>query len=104
MDSMNKHITIQVNGRVQNVWFRQSTKCMAESLNLVGYAKNNDDGTVTIEACSADTKSYSEARKDKEELMELVRWCNDGSKMARVDNVEYVIDDANCNYEDFKIL
>ncbi len=101
---MNKHITIQVNGRVQGVWFRQSVKRMAESLNLVGYAKNNDDGTVTIEACSADTKSYGETGDSEKDLMKLAQWCNDGSEMSLVDNVEYVIDDARCNYKDFKIL
>lgn len=91
---MNKHIVIQISGRVQGVWFRQSAKRVAESLNLVGYATNNDDGTVTIEAYGTN-----------EHLEQLIVWCNDGSEMACVDNVEYVIDDkCNKNYKDFNIL
>jgi len=46
---MIKHINIQVWGKVQGVFFRNNIKKKAESLNLKGYAKNKDDGSVFIE-------------------------------------------------------
>jgi len=91
---MNKYIIIQISGLVQGVWFRQSAKDFADSIGLVGYAKNNTDKTVTIEACG-----------NNEQLEKLISWCDKGSKMARVNNVEYSIcDECEIEYEDFKIL
>lgn len=36
--------------RAQGVGFRYEAKVMADELGLLGWAKNEDDGTVTIEA------------------------------------------------------
>lgn len=91
---MNEHVTIQVTGRVQGVWFRKSAQGEAKRLSLVGYAKNNPDGTVTIEAWG-----------ERKDLEELVVWCEEGSRLARVDVVEKIFDDKhNDTYHDFKIL
>lgn len=90
---MDKHITIQISGRVHGVWFRKSAQNVAQELNLVGFAHNNSDGTVTIEVCGTEVK-----------IKQLIEWCHEGSKLARVDNVEYVIDDVKCNYNNFNIL
>jgi acylphosphatase len=91
---MNKYIMIQISGRVQGVWFRQSAKDFSDSIGLVGYVKNNADKTVTIEACGSD-----------EQLKKLVTWCNEGSKMAQVDNVEVACnEECDIKFADFKIL
>ena len=45
-----EHRTFTVHGRVQGVFFRQNTRQQAQQLHLTGYARNNPDGTVTIEA------------------------------------------------------
>ena len=42
---------MSVSGRVQGVGFRWWVRKHAKMLGLVGYAKNEDDGTVTIIAC-----------------------------------------------------
>ncbi|OTN77009.1 hypothetical protein A5886_002089 [Enterococcus sp. 8G7_MSG3316] len=45
-----KKVRITVNGRVQGVGFRYTTKMLADQLGITGTVKNESDGTVTIEA------------------------------------------------------
>lgn len=40
---------IRFHGRVQGVGFRYTAKCLAQSLGLTGWAKNEYDGTVLME-------------------------------------------------------
>jgi len=74
---MLKHIDIKVHGRVQGVFFRHSARQKALELGLVGLVKNEDDGTVHIEA-----------EGEPEKLHELVKWCHAGSGYSRTDKVE----------------
>ena len=39
---------LKISGKVQAVFFRQNTQKKAQSLGLLGYVKNMDDGTVEI--------------------------------------------------------
>lgn len=66
-----------VHGRVQGVFFRQSTRAEAQRLGLTGFARNNPDGTVTIEA-----------QGPTDALDALQAWCHHGPPTARVDRVE----------------
>lgn len=68
---------ITVSGRVQGVFFRASTRDKAKSLGLIGFVKNQPDGSVYIEACG-----------EVEKLKELVDWCHQGPSQAVVENVE----------------
>ncbi len=43
-----KIVKVVFSGRVQNVGFRQFAENRARELGLVGYVKNNKDGTVEI--------------------------------------------------------
>lgn len=66
-----------VHGRVQGVFFRDSTRREAERLGLCGHAVNRPDGTVEVLAAgSADA------------LAELERWLHRGPPMSRVTRVE----------------
>ena len=66
-----------VKGRVQGVFFRASSRKVAESLGLRGSAINLPDGTVEVFACgSADA------------LDELERWLQQGPPAAHVAAVE----------------
>ncbi|CAI2163187.1 1594_t:CDS:2 [Funneliformis geosporum] len=40
-------VSYEIFGRVQGVWFRKYTKDKAIELNLVGYVKNTERGTVS---------------------------------------------------------
>ncbi|HEX8425957.1 acylphosphatase [Hymenobacter sp.] len=77
MPALSEHRILQVHGRVQGVFYRQSTRTEAQRLGLTGYARNNPDGTVTIEA-----------EGPAESLDKLEAWCHQGPAAARVDKVE----------------
>lgn len=47
MSEIRKHIVFH--GRVQGVGFRYKAKYLAQSLELTGWARNEYDGTVTLE-------------------------------------------------------
>lgn len=66
-----------VSGRVQGVWFRESTRREARRLGLTGHAINLPDGTVEVLAAG-----------DMAALDELETWLHRGPPMARVTNVE----------------
>ena len=65
-----------IKGRVQGVFFRASTRQVAESLGLTGHAINLPDGDVEVLACG-----------DNEALDRLGEWLQDGPPHARVDEV-----------------
>jgi acylphosphatase len=65
-----------VKGKVQGVWFRDSTRREAESLRITGYARNLANGDVAVLASG-----------DSDALDALERWLHDGPPLARVDEV-----------------
>lgn len=67
----------RITGRVQGVWFRGSTRDMARSLALTGYARNMTDGSVEVLACG---------RPDA--LDKLETWLQRGPQMAAVARVD----------------
>ena len=69
-------IKIKVEGRVQGVFFRQSTQEKAMDLGIKGTVKNCDDDSVEIVATGM-----------KEQLDKLVEWCWDGPPKAKLINV-----------------
>lgn len=70
-------ISIIISGRVQGVFFRQSTKETAQRLNITGEVKNLDGGNVEIIATGS-----------KEQLDDLVEWCRQGPPRAAVTEVQ----------------
>jgi acylphosphatase len=66
-----------VRGRVQGVFFRDSTREKAQAEGVGGRARNLDDGTVEV---------ILEGPLDAVE--EVIRFCREGSAQARVDSVE----------------
>lgn len=69
-------ISILVKGKVQGVYYRQSTKEKALELNITGYVKNLNDGDV-----------YILATGNKDDLNLLAEWCKKGPSRAFVSNV-----------------
>ena len=65
-----------VRGRVQGVFFRDSTRQVANSLQITGHAINLPDGTVEVFACGAPAA-----------LDQLAAWLRDGPPMASVTDV-----------------
>ena len=69
-------VRIVVCGKVQGVFFRQSTMKKARELGLSGYVKNLQDGAVQIEA-----------QGSTEQIDELFKWCHIGPARAKVSSV-----------------
>lgn len=70
-------VRIIVAGRVQGVFFRASARDEATRLGTVGWARNEPDGTVLIEAEGA-----------PQALERFTEWCRAGPPEARVKHVE----------------
>jgi len=75
----------RIEGRVQGVWFRESTRREAEPLGVTGYAKNMPDGSVQILACG-----------EPGALDHLAEWLKQGPPMARVEEVEWIVTASKC--------
>ena len=71
-----KCVTIIVHGRVQGVFFRESTKRKARDLGLAGTVRNQPDGTVQV------TAQGPQAALDN-----LIRWAHDGPPASVVNDV-----------------
>jgi len=71
-----KTVSIIVSGKVQGVFFRQSTKELATALDIKGHVKNLPDDTVEIVATGEDGQ-----------IEKLVRWCHVGPPKAEVADV-----------------
>lgn len=69
--------SIKITGKVQGVFFRQSAKEKALSLQLGGEVWNNADGTVGIVVTG-----------NTEEVKEFIQWCHQGPPRARVQEIE----------------
>ena len=65
-----------VKGRVQGVFFRDSTRRVAQSLGLSGHAVNLSNGDVDVLACG-----------DPEAISRLAAWLQEGPRMAEVADV-----------------
>ena len=72
-----KALNITVRGKVQGVFFRAEAKEEASRLELCGYAKNINDGSVEIHA-----------EGDKISLEHFLKWVESGPKNAHVKQVE----------------
>lgn len=87
---MKKHFNIKVYGLVQGIFFRVSAQKEAQKLNIAGFAQNEQDGSV-----------YIEAEGGKENLDKFIKWCNIGPSMAQVEKV-VVTDDKLKNFSKFQ--
>lgn len=65
-----------VSGRVQGVWFRDSTRQKAGELAISGHAINLPDGCVEVLACG-----------ESEKLEILKQWLYQGPELAEVTSV-----------------
>lgn len=71
-----EHFDIVVSGKVQGVWFRQSTLNKAMELGINGYTMNLEEGNV-----------YIEAEGDLNKLDLFIDWCRLGPQNAIVTDV-----------------
>jgi len=90
---MIKLVKIKVYGLVQGVFFRESARQEARKLGLGGFARNEPDDSV-----------YIEAEGSEENIKKFVDWCRKGPEMARVQRIEVDYSDEFKNYKNFEVL
>ena len=86
-----KTISITVSGKVQGVFYRQSTKEKARELGVKGEVRNLEDGDVNIIATGTD-----------EQLDKLISWCQQGPPRAEVAGIN-VQELPFCDFDSFRI-
>ena len=72
-----KHLNISIRGRVQGVFFRLTTKAVADQVGVRGFVVNLKDGSV-----------YIEGEGDDFALDSLLEFCQEGPEGAIVESVE----------------
>lgn len=87
-----KHINIVVSGKVQGVFFRASTKAVADQMGIKGFVKNEKDGSV-----------YVEAEAEQFILDAFIDWCKEGPEKSKVENV-VVTDGEFKNFRNFEVV
>ena len=87
-----KQIHIFVTGRVQGVFFRQSTKVIAIKNNAKGWVRNLDDGRVEIVA-----------QGETQDIDNLAHWCKTGPANSRVDEFELSEENISDEFETFEV-
>lgn len=83
-----KRVRVQITGRVQGVFFRDSTRQEAQRLGVAGWIRNRADGSV---------EGVFEG--PKESVDQLVAWCEEGPPRAEVDNVAVEPEDPNGEFD-----
>lgn len=72
-----RRVSLRIRGKVQGVFFRESTRQEATRLGLTGWVRNREDGSVE-----------AVAEGEPAALEDFIRWCHRGPQAARVTDVE----------------
>jgi acylphosphatase len=88
---MKQHYTLCITGKVQGVFYRATAQQKAQELNLTGFAQNQPDGSVLIEA-----------EGEEANLEQFVAWCKVGPPRAVVNEVQLLVSSLR-HYSDFEI-
>lgn len=86
------HLDITVKGKVQGVFYRASTKAVADQLGIKGSVRNEANGDVFIEA-----------EGDQLSLDMFLDWCKEGPEDAAVTSVESHEGELK-NYRNFEVV
>jgi len=88
----NCRVHLRIYGRVQGVFFRYETENVARKMNLVGWVRNNYDGSVE-----------TVAEGPREALEKFIEWCKKGPSRARVDKVDINWEKPTGEFKTFRI-
>jgi len=89
----NLRVRLIIEGRVQGVWFRDSTRRQANLLDVWGWVKNRSDGAVEVLA-----------EGPEKAVRKLVAWCHAGPSGARVDRVMEIEEPWRGEFETFDVV
>lgn len=83
---------VYVSGRVQGVFFRESTFKMAQKLNIFGWVRNLEDGRV---------EAVFEGEEEK--IKKIIDWTKRGPIFAKVEKINIIEQDYQEEFEKFEI-
>lgn len=87
-----KRVHVFLEGKVQGVFFRDSTRQEAGKLGVTGWVRNLPDGRV-----EAVFEGASKA------VDEVVAWARSGPPQARVDDMDVQVEDPTGEFEGFEV-
>ncbi|XSG82325.1 MAG: acylphosphatase [Methyloligella sp. ZOD6] len=85
-------VTVRIEGRVQGVYFRAWTERTAKELNLDGWVRNCDDGSVAAVFSGP-----------PEVVADMLRRCEEGSPGAQVSQV-LILDEGGTPPDGFQVI
>ena len=85
-------VHVEIEGRVQGVYFRASAVAQAQRLGVTGWVRNCPDGSVEVVAEGA-----------LDSIDSLIEWCRRGPEGARVSRVQVEWQQAQYNFAGFGI-
>jgi acylphosphatase len=88
----NIRVRLIIEGRVQGVFFRDSTRKEAARIGVSGLVRNRPEGTVEVVAEGAEEK-----------VRKLVAWCHHGPSAARVTRVRETQELFEGEFSDFEV-
>jgi len=86
-------VRLLIEGRVQGVWFRDSTRREASRLSVSGWVRNCTDGSVEVLA-----------EGDADLVRQLVAWCHQGPPAAHVRRVQETRETFRGEFDGFDIV
>ncbi|MFZ5449409.1 MAG: acylphosphatase [Thermodesulfobacteriota bacterium] len=86
-------VRVLIEGRVQGVFFRASTRDEARARGLTGWVRNLPDGRVA-----------ALFEGDKRVVEDMLRWCHKGPPYAYVDHVEVEWQPPLGDMTDFRVV
>jgi len=94
MEDNRKNIRVRliIEGRVQGVWFRESTRREASRFGVFGWVMNRPDGKVEV---------LCEGLEEK--VRSLVAWCHHGPPAARVRDLQEYEEAWTGEFDSFEV-
>ena len=87
-----KQVKLNIQGRVQGVFFREYIKKAGRRLQLFGYVRNLPDGSVEVMA-----------EGPEEDLKKLVGECRKGPLLAHIKNIDIEYGEPKKEYDNFYV-
>ena len=89
----NIRVHLIVEGRVQGVWYRDSTRIRATELEVKGWVRNMSDGSVEIIA-----------EGPEENIRKFIEWCHEGPPYAVVTKITQTPQEFRNEFDLFNIV
>lgn len=85
-------VHLKITGKVQGVFFRSFVEKVANDLQLAGYVKNQEDGSVEVVA-----------EGEKPALEELIKECKRGPSWAAIEDVNVIWEEYKGEFGNFEV-